>query len=351
MTVPTQNVPDPYGTDWQQPPWDQRITYTPLLQYDPTSATGGLKRGYIRQAYSTTTSGPTPSQRMFTFLYNPSSVSVSHAVSTSVAAYDPAVRPAIDPGTVLLPTGATVSFSLLLDRTYEVSNPANFATNSLDANSVGELGVAADINALYAIVGILHLQTTSPALPSTVIPGLPGSATNTQKAEAIALQVIQSEGPSSAKAAIDSGLQAYVTQTQLKFFQTQSSYKQLAADIIQQLSAAGLSVSDLPTTAPKNPPSSLGGTTTTAPPTTTFGPAQPVQAFGYMTAEPVVLVLGEQRGAWSPVLQYYGFINNIDIEYSHWTQRLVPMRAAVSITINLMATQSSQLASMVGGGQ
>lgn len=345
MTVPTQNVPDPNGTDWQQPPWDQRMTWTPLLQYDPTSATGGLKRGYIRQAYANTTGSLQPVQRTFSFLYNPSSVSVSHTVSTSDGAYDPAVRPAIDPGTVLLPTGATVSLSLLLDRTYEVSNPANFGANGTISGSVGELGVAADINALYALCGILHLQNTSPSMPSTVVPGLT-AATNSQKAEAIAIQVVKSERPNIDKASTASGLKAYVTQDSIKFFQKEAPNRQLAADIIKQLTAAGLSVSDLPTKADSitlPTPAQLA----TNP---TYGPAVPVQAFGYMTPEPVVVVLGEQRGSWSPVLQYYGFINNLDIEYTHWTQRLVPMRAAVSLTVNLMATQSNQIASMIGGG-
>jgi hypothetical protein len=275
---------------------------------------------------------------MFTFLYNPSSVSVAHTVSTSDAAFDPAVRPITDPGTVLLPTGASVSFSLLLDRTYEVSNPENFGSTGL--SSAGELGVAADINALYAIVGILHLQTTTPGVPSTAGP----AQTNSQKAENIAIQVVKSENSSIDKRATSAGLSSYVTQLQLKIYQSEASTKQLAADIIQQLSAAGLSSSDLPTQPTKTP------TTTTPPAGTIYGPTVPVQAFGYMTVEPVVLVLGEQRGSWSPVLQYYGYINNISIEYTHWSQRLVPMRCSVDITMLLMATQSNQLASMVGGG-
>lgn len=344
MTVPTQNVPDPTGTDWQQPPWDQRITYTPLLQYDPTSATGGLKRGYLRQAYTTTTSGPTPTQRTFAFLYNPSSVSVSHTISTSDAAYDPAVRPILDPGTTLLPTGASVSFSLLLDRTYEVSNPANFGTSTIDANGVGELGVAADINTLYALVGILHLQTSSPSLPSTVITGLSG-LTNTQKAEAIAVAVIRQEG---APIVSPPSAGSWVTSDFIKTFQQEAGTKQLAQDIITQLTAAGLSVSDLPGFPTSAVPATINQLPTQA---LGQGPAQPVQAFGYMTMEPVVLVLGEQRGSWSPVLQYYGYINDLNIEYTHWSQRMVPMRCSVDITLNLMATQSNQLASMIGGSQ
>ena len=36
------------------------------------------------------------------------------------------------------------------------------------------------------------------------------------------------------------------------------------------------------------------------------------------------------------VLRYYGFISNLDIEYTHFTQNMVPNRATVGITLQLM---------------
>lgn len=41
-------------------------------------------------------------------------------------------------------------------------------------------------------------------------------------------------------------------------------------------------------------------------------------------------------------LHYYGYVSSWDVTYTHWTQYMVPMRAAVDITFNLLPPPSKQ---------
>lgn len=42
-----------------------------------------------------------------------------------------------------------------------------------------------------------------------------------------------------------------------------------------------------------------------------------------------------------PSLSYYGYINELDIQYTHWTQAMIPMRCEVDVTMTLLPTPTS----------
>ncbi|MFI9271868.1 hypothetical protein ACIGXM_14275 [Kitasatospora sp. NPDC052896] len=131
---------------------DGRIfNYPPIaLVNDP--GYGGLTTGYITSA-STTQNGqksPTNPQGSFTlnFMFNPSTVSVSHTLDASTQMVPPYLRDSSDTGVPLTTSGGTLSFSLLFDRTYEV-------WDGTTGNLAHDLGVLVDIYALYGLTGIV----------------------------------------------------------------------------------------------------------------------------------------------------------------------------------------------------
>lgn len=334
----TSNVADPTGADWQQPPFDPRITYTPLLQYDAVGASGALSHGYIREA--TTGGGMPGSARYVRFLYNPSTISVSHGISTSDASYDPSLRPTTDDGVVVWPTGATVSFDLLFDRTYETSDTGRFSRTSTDSFSRGaELGVQVDINALYAICGILQTRQGAPLTHASS-----GPTTRAGKAELIAQTYIRSLSDDKLPDFLRQD--KFVTQETIHKLNKDRFSLLIAAQIATQLTDANLSLSDLPTT---EDPSILTDTTPNAPSDANTAPSTGY-GYGYMTIKEIVAVIGEQRGSSSGVLRYYGYINSLNITYTHFTQRMVPVRASVSLSIALLPADSSQLDQLTGVG-
>lgn len=324
-------VDDPNGNSWDQPYFDSRISTLQMLQKDPwaITKTGHIQHGYIKSVADLSIyNGSRPSGstlgRRLTFLYNPSSVNVSHVISTSDAALDPSLRYNIDDGSIFGPTGATVNFSLLFDRTYEVSNPENFG------KPLGERGVQADIDALYAIVGILDIQnlTTTPPV-STLTP-------NQTKADAILQGVVTSanvNGPNGPY-----GKPGNLTAKEILLAKDDGGDASLAAvTLISQLQAAGLTFADIPSFEFGTPADSGAAATTTT----------TQEYFGFMKQKNAIVVFGQQRNTWTPVLQYYGYINSINIEYAHWTQRMVPARCSVQIGFNVMA-QTSALAAQLG---
>src|ERR1044071_3125265 len=306
-----------------------------------------LQRGYIKQsagnsagssAQTTSSSGFVTDPRTVQFLYNPSSISVNHSISTGDVSLDPSKRSTLDPGQVVGSTGATLSFSLLFDRTYEVSNPDNFGTR------LGEQGVAVDVNAIYALTGILQLQSVNPVPLTPTLNAQQNRSLTQDKAEAIAKQVVQ-EDKATYYYGIDPNL---ITQATLATLQSSGGpYQKVGSDITKKLLAAGLNVTDLPVdaNAAKNGSGSGTGTSPQNPPGWPFvsGYAANTQAFGYMTVQPVIVVFGTQRQSWNPCLQYYGYINSLNIEFAHWTQNMVPSRAAVSIEVNLFPSTVDQL--------
>lgn len=340
----TKIIEDPGGDSWNQAPFDSRITTFPMLSTGSGNTAKQLSQGYIREVLDSTTATPGVSAsmqaRQLTFLYNPSSLSVSHQISTSDAAADPSYRTPVDQsiGTILGATGTSVGFTLLFDRTYEVSNPGNFGTR------LAELGCAVDVNALYAITGILN--SMSPTDISNLGIGTSANGTltsnpltaNNSKAEAIAQSVVKQtpQNPNNPLGKVDT---SYVTQATIADLTANDITKQLlAAKIVKALQAANLSTSDLPT----SPPSTASPTVTNLLPAGDY--------FGYMQMKRVIAVFGTQRKSWNPALEYYGWINSMNIEYTHWTQNMVPVRCAVDISMNLWGTPVDKVTSVANGG-
>lgn len=358
----TQTVDDPTGAGWEQPPFDRRITSLPMLALndgDSRHGWGTIQRGYIKQAagnaagssqQTTSPDGFVTSPRTVQFLYNPSSVSVSHAVSTSDAALDPSMRSSLDDGQLTSATGATVSFSLLFDRTYEVSDETNFGTR------VGEKGVAVDVEALYALTGILQLNYGLPSGSPLASTQFNGTA-NQNKAETIALQLLKEQRSDQILGIIPSEvitIQEILAKKGNVIGAPDGNADQdlefLNGLLEERLKAAGLSLADVPGNADSFTSVSSGhpaGWPFTSPATQFNG-----QTFGVMSVQPVIAVFGRQRTGWSPSIEYYGYISSLDIEYAHWTQNGVPSRCAVSINMALLPTTADQMmqAALWNGG-
>jgi hypothetical protein len=124
------------------PAFDPRVYNVSFLT---TSAKGkGLTRGRILQA--TGAVGAAGGKRYgCNFLYNPSAVQAQHGVDTNIV---PSTNPNDASGPLIVPLQQTVNFSLLFDRTYETWD------SSYNNKPAGQLGVYADVLALYNIVGI-----------------------------------------------------------------------------------------------------------------------------------------------------------------------------------------------------
>ncbi|MFH9731880.1 hypothetical protein [Streptomyces sp. NPDC017260] len=216
--------------------------FDPRIQAIPSylpSATAGqsyeLKRGYMTTAFPKGQSGKF---YMLNFLYNPSTVNVSHSIDAANQVMPAYTRSDQDQGTPLTAAGGTLGFSLLFDRSYEMSDSSQFDTVE------GTFGVMADIHVLYNLVGINSKQ-----------------------------QVWSSaESPSSTA-------------------------------------------------------STTGG-----------------DVLGIMQMNPVWVRFGQARHSFSKQLpaisrmEYFGYLNNLDISYTHFSQRMTPVRCAVSVSMQLMST-------------
>jgi hypothetical protein len=167
-TVPP-GPPITVGTPPGTPITDNRNFDSRIWQFPPTAIIDdplrpGLYRGYIESANSVGAgqSSPTNPQGTFNlgFLYNPSTVSVSHSISSADQMIPPYLRQAADTGIPLRTSGGSVSLSLLFDRTYDVwgGQPGELAH---------DLGVLIDIHTLYGLTGITTplsaAQSSSPA--------------------------------------------------------------------------------------------------------------------------------------------------------------------------------------------
>lgn len=174
--MPVVNMlPDPGGTPksgvkkvYSNPPFDARITKIPMLQYSLYGGTDKLYRGYITDQTPARTSG---NFYKLNFLYNPSTVSENRSIDANNQGILPQYARADDPTpTPLLPLNASVSFSLLFDRTFEMWDMSYHGSN------VGSMGVLADVLILFGMVGITQVTNGSvdTSKPITV-PG-PGGA-------------------------------------------------------------------------------------------------------------------------------------------------------------------------------
>lgn len=134
------------GTGIYENNFDNRIRNIPsYLPGETGGASNGLIRGYMVSAFP---KGQTGKFYMLNFLYNPSTVQVSHSLDAANQVMPAYTRSDQDTGTPLTAAGGTLSFSLLFDRSYEMSDKTQF--DSVE----GTYGVAADIHVLYNLVGI-----------------------------------------------------------------------------------------------------------------------------------------------------------------------------------------------------
>lgn len=229
----TDTVTQP-GTGIYDNSFDPRIQAIPsYLPGEGEGSSFGLIRGYMVTAFP---KGKTGRFYMLNFLYNPSEVVVNHSIDAANQVMPAYTRSDQDNGTPLTAAGGTLTFSLLFDRSYEMSDSSQFDTIE------GTYGVMADIHVLYNLVGIN------------------------------AKQQVWSSATSS-----DSSTQA--------------------GDVV-----------------------------------------------GIMQMNPVWVHFNQARHAFSDKLpnmsrmSYFGYLSGLEIHYTHFTQRMTPVRCAVSITMQLMST-------------
>lgn len=227
---------------YSNPPFDARIYSVSGLEVsknDPDGMTWSLQRGYMIQD-----KGLGNVQWAVRFLYNPSVIQVSHqtdvASSTSVTPQN--YRNPLDKGDWNVPLSASVSFNLLFDRTYELWDTDKPEVNGYDwTTSSSMVGVRADVDALYRVVGIYQ----------------PGTIRTSQ-----------------------------------------------------------------------NTPG--GGRTKPGPPVLTDN-----GDLGPMPLTPVTVYFGGKNS-----LSYRGYVSGLDVQWTHFSQLMVPMRCTIGVSMNLMTKNS-----------
>ncbi|MBD0734067.1 hypothetical protein [Streptomyces sp. CBMA29] len=246
------------------PAFDKRILRLSQVHGSQTTA---FQRGFLQTATRRNPSTGSRGAKRYrvNFLYNPSDLSESRSVNINdnATALPTELKSDADTGQVLGITGASISFSLLFDRTYEVANPQIW--NRPEA----AMGCYSDITAIFGLVGISQ-ATLRPS--ATQVPYAPG------------------QGPN------NSG----VTTT-------------------------------------------LGPGPTTS--STTTANANPEQTYGVMKLNPVFAVFCPVRtldpsgfNTGVSMMRYYGYINTLGIQYTHWTQRMIPVRCVVNVSMALLMT-------------
>jgi hypothetical protein len=136
---------------------DTRLDSFPSLQQDGFEKF--LYRGYMKTATKTDgeplTAGENKSQYWLFFRYNPSSVSVNYALGAKSRPVPGMYLGDQGSAKLLGLTGGSLSFSLLFDRTYEMSDPSQHGTWA------GDLGVLADSHVIYNMVGMNEKPTAA----------------------------------------------------------------------------------------------------------------------------------------------------------------------------------------------
>jgi hypothetical protein len=244
---------------------------------DPTYS--GLFRGYIESAslVSGGQKSPTNPQGSYSlnFLYNPSTVSVSHSLNASDQMIPPYLRQAADTGIPLRTSGGTVNFSLLFDRTYEV-------WDGRVGDLAHDLGVLLDVHVLYGLTGITTPLSTNQATQLAPLPGppsgVPGSPYGTGATAGGSDSTDLGSALSVTPNAVTGTMQLYPVRAVLA--NTSSAYQ-----------GGGASWQQLPDVS---------------------------------------------------LMRYFGYISSINIEFTHFSQRLIPFRCAVGLSIQLMASAGYQ---------
>ncbi|WP_371590925.1 hypothetical protein [Streptomyces sp. NBC_00470] len=231
-----------------------------------------LQRGYMVTADTARTFDK--KRYRVDFLYNPSTVDISNSLDTQQAAIQFAAVEN-DPTKPISPISGSCAFNLLFDRTFEVGNPEGGKW------SAAKRGVLVDIDALYFLVGINQKNDGG---------GL-GEATedNGEDNET----VLDDAASGSADVADSVAEQADA--------QAENAAKEEAK---KQAAEAGYLMNE-----------SYRGRT------------------GIMGMTPVKVIFGQPDERY---LTYYGYINDLSVSYTHWTQNMTPVRAAVSISMQML---------------
>lgn len=128
------------------PPFDARM----LSIGSPLSKSASLARGMILEDLQ---GKPGQRQHGCRFLFNPTELDVSHSVNTAFLPTDQGNVG--DPTSPIGNPGASLSFSLLFDRTYELWDSSQAKTRA------GQRGVYVDVLALYYLCKIVDEGTVS----------------------------------------------------------------------------------------------------------------------------------------------------------------------------------------------
>lgn len=217
----------------ENPPFHPNILNIPMRQLSATNLTPdySLYRGMMQTRVSQNVSAQGTTQYRVNFLYNPSTISESRSLDLNSEVLPTYARNPDDPGQYATGLNATVGFSLLFDRTYELWDASYGGTDA------GKYGVLVDVNAFYNMLNINQLNTSSP-----VQQGGNGPFGSTQK----------------------------------------------FALVVQ----------------------------------------------GTMSAIPVDLYFGYKSAG---ALKYFGYVTQFDVTYTHFSQKMVPMRCAVNVGMVLMS--------------
>lgn len=228
----------------ENPPFHPNILNIPMRQVGvtnaPTDTVLGNSNDLLYRGFLATRVQPGSStQYRVKFLYNPSTINENRSLDLNSEVLPTYARNPDDPGQYATGLNATVSFSLLFDRTYELWDSSYRFTDP------GIYGVMVDVNAFYNMLNINQLNTLSEPYRGGSIPVNPN--------------------------------QKYTTVVQ-----------------------------------------------------------------GTMSAVPLDLYFGYRSAG---ALKYFGYISQFDVTYTHFSQKMVPMRCAINVGMVLMSdlfTSSTQ---------
>ena len=216
--------------------------------YNPTAdkKNKNFHRGIITGGAGTVDGWKDHNSYIVNFLYNPSTVQESRSLDVNSGVLPGWARNPDDPGQYNTALNATVSFSLLFDRTFEMWDAGYRDTIA------GVFGVRADVEAFYNLMGVNFPVSQSKAalVGRTDLPGLPNGV----------------------------------------------------ADVVVQ---------------------------------------------GPMMMVPANLSFGVDSPG---TLNYFGYISAFDVTYTHFTQKMVPVRCAINVTFTVMPPITSSVISFTNSG-
>lgn len=140
----------------------------PTIRQDFSARTGNLHRGLLIGGAGIVKGAKGHIQYRVNFLYNPSTITESRSLDLNNGVLPAYARNPDDPGSYATSLNATVSFSLLFDRTFELWDGAYRQTQP------GIYGVRSDVEAFYNLLGInipqVQTNTATQAAPPAINP-------------------------------------------------------------------------------------------------------------------------------------------------------------------------------------